>query len=256
MSLTKTLQFDDDVLTVIDGMTWGQHGVSFTGTIQDQLARELYVKVNKALTAMGGKWNRTAGAHLFPTDPRPHVDGLLDSGALTVERDGYFSTPHDIGLQMADLACLARDCIVLEPSAGTGELAEAILEAEPTCRVWCGEKNPDRVAVLKSKGFTAWKWDFLTRHDHHDRIIQNPPFENLQDIDHVLHAYDCLTPGGVLVSVMSEGAFFREDRKAQVFRQWIDTVQHDIVDLQVGAFRSSGTDIKTRIVRIQRVGAE
>ena len=255
MVLTKVLQFDDDVLTVIDGMTWEQHGASFAGMIQGQLDRSLYVKVNKALAAMGGKWNRKRGAHIFKTDPRPEIDGLLDTGSLTVERDGYFPTPAPIGEAMARMATLKPGCVVLEPSAGTGELAEAILGVEPTALVICGEKNAARVDVLRAKGLDARQWDFLQYEGQHRYIIQNPPFEESQDIAHVLHAYDCLKPGGVLVSVMGEGAFFREDRKAQVFRQWLDTVRHDIVNLQAGAFHSSGTDIKARIVRIVRVGA-
>jgi hypothetical protein len=250
--LTKTLHFEDDVLDVIRAMTWEQRDGAFAGVITAQLDRALYVRTNKALAAMGGKWDRRAKAHLFPTDPRPHVTGLLEDGELVVEKDGYFVTPHEIGVTMALMAELIPGRVVLEPSAGTGELAEAILDTDPTQNIICGEKNADRVDTLLRKGFHAKQWDFLAEDVRFERIVQNPPFEKMQDVDHVLHAYDCLTPGGILVSVMSESPFFRNDEKAVSFRCWLDLVEHEVVSLEAGAFQSSGTGVKTRIVKIRK----
>jgi 16S rRNA G1207 methylase RsmC len=56
----------------------------------------------------------------------------------------------------------------------------------------------------------------------YDRIVMNPPFENGQDIAHVEHAYELLSPGGRLVTVMSEGPFFRQDKNAASFRNWLE----------------------------------
>jgi len=252
MGLTKKLTFDDNVLDVVRGMEWQPHGHGMSATITRQLDRTLYLKVKKAIEAMGGKWVRKEQAHIFPTDPRPQVEGLLENGELTVTRDGYFPTPYSIGTKMARLAELEPGCVVLEPSAGTGELAQAILEIEPTAQVVCGEKDAQRVEVLKSKGLDARQWDFLEYDGRHKYIIQNPPFEELQDIDHVLHAYECLVPGGVLVSVISESPFFRTDEKAEVFRRWLADMQHQVVDLERGAFSESGTGVKARIVVIKK----
>ena len=43
----------------------------------------------------------------------------------------------------------------------------------------------------------------LGHHGKYDRILMNPPFEKLQDIDHVRHCFDQLKEGGVLVAVMA-----------------------------------------------------
>ena len=83
--LTKTLRFESNVLDILRAMEWqndGRLGIITGG----QLDRALYVKVNKALEAMGGKWNRKAGGHIFSEDPRPQVEGLLETNSLTVNR--------------------------------------------------------------------------------------------------------------------------------------------------------------------------
>ena len=80
----------------------------------------------------------------------------------------------------------------------------------------------------------------------------NPPFENLQDIDHVLHAFKFLKPGGRLVAVMSPGPFFRKDRKCQDFREWFDSLGGEAVDLPEGSFKESGSGINTKLVVIDK----
>jgi len=81
-------------------------------------------------------------------------------------------------------------------------------------------------------------------------IIMNPPFEHAQDIQHVQHAYQFLAEGGTLVSIMSEGTFFREN--AQDFRGWLNELSGYDEDLPAGAFKESGTNVKTRIVVINK----
>ena len=58
---------------------------------------------------------------------------------------------------------------------------------------------------------------------------------------------DCRTPG-LLVAIMSEGAFFRETVKARTFRAlnpWSEC-------LPEGTFKSSGTMIRSRLVRLEK----
>ena len=58
----------------------------------------------------------------------------------------------------------------------------------------------------------------------YDRIIMNPPFGDRRDAEHVRHAYSLLKPGGRLVAIMGEGVFFGKDKKADDFREWLDTL--------------------------------
>lgn len=85
-----------------------------------------------------------------------------------------------------------------------------------------------------------------------NRVVMNPPFTRHQDIDHVRHAYDLLDAGGILVAIMCESTFFRTDKKSVEFRDFLDSVYAQAIKLEPGAFRESGTDVVTRIVKIRK----
>ena len=245
---TKTVDVPDDVLAILARMEWSQNGDDTHGVVVEQLERKMYVKTNKVIELLGGKWNRKAKAHIFQTDPRPALGLIAESGQIEVVREGYFPTPHSVGVTMAVMADLHPGIDVLEPSAGTGDLIRAILEVEPSCNVQVIEIDDGRRAQLEQDGYDVIGIDFFTHHDKHDRIIQNPPFEQLQDIDHVLHAFDCLNPGGILVSIMCESPFFRNDHKAREFRAWLAEQTNEVVALSAETFNG----VKTRLVRIDK----
>jgi len=244
--LTKILQFDNDVLAVLRTMGWqddGKLGILTCG----QLDRKLYVRVNKALNAMGGKWNRSKGGHIFPLDPRPQVEGLIENGVLTVECDSFFETPPEVVAHMVELVQPIGD--VLEPSAGLGAIADRLPISK--AHILCIEKNEQRAAKLREKGYVVQCGDFLTMTPGvFDTIFMNPPFEEGQDIGHVQHAFECLALGGVLVSVMSVGPFFRSDRKATAFREWLDRIGGYTIDLPLNSFKHSGTSVNACLVVI------
>ena len=84
----------------------------------------------------------------------------------------------------------------------------------------------------------------------------NPPFERGQDAEHVQHAYERLKPGGRLVAIMSNGPFFRSDKKAEGFRNWLDTVDGSHEELPEGSFAGKDafrqTGVNTRLVVIDK----
>lgn len=253
--LTKTLKFDEDVLSVIRSMEWDEGGT--VGKLIGQLDRKLYERVNKALEVMGGKWNRKVGGHSFSSDPRPQVEGLLTNGALTVERDGFFETPEKVISQMLEFVKILPGMLVLEPSAGRGAIAKK-LDALGA-RVICVEKNEKRADELRKAGFVTVCRDFLDfspnknlSPTYYDAILMNPPFEELQDIDHVRHAYELLRNESVMVSVMSESPFFRTDKKSVTFRKWLEEVGGDSYELPEGSFKESGTGVQARLVVIRK----
>lgn len=247
--LTKTLQFDDDVLAIIRTMDWrddGKLGVLMCG----QLDRKLYKRTNKALEAMGGKWNRSKGGHVFLFDPRLQVKGLIENGALTIERDGFFETPPEVVMCMVELTWPVGH--VLEPSAGLGAIADHLPIGKE--HILCIEKNVQRVEELRKKGYAVQCGDFLAMTPGtFDTIFMNPPFEEGQDIDHVQHAFECLALGGTLVSVMSEGPFFRSDNNATAFREWFNQVGGESKYLPRESFRRSKTSVSARLVVIAKV---
>ena len=266
MTLTKTLRFDEDVQDVLAGMKVEPFNGGFLGVLTcGQLERKLYERTNKALEALGGKWNRKAGGHIFPTDPRQQLNGVVEEGTLTVARDGFFETPRAVVEKMLELAPLAKHSqLILEPSAGMGAILKVLL-ADKTAK-WhmfeAIEKNEQRRQYLEEYlPVKVVGSDFLTYQlpeysdgsgpmCRYDRIYMNPPFEEGQDIDHVRHAYSLLVKGGQMVSVMSTGAFYRSDHKATAFRKWLEEAGGQTYDLPEGSFKESGTGVNTVLVVI------
>lgn len=256
--LTKTLVFDDDILDILCDMEWIENGL-FGKLTCGQLERDMYVKVNKALEAMGGKWNRKLGGHVFKTDPRGQVEGLLENGTLTVEKDGFFETPEAVVNRMMELVPLKFTVLIMEPSAGLGAIIKKLyLHGATGMQFIAIEKNFDRVQELKkleTKGLYCMDFLKYERVDPYwapKLIYMNPPFEERQDVDHVKHAYEVLADGGSMVSVMAESAFFRQDKKSVEFREWLKVVGGQSEKLPAGSFKESGTMVNARLVVIHK----
>jgi hypothetical protein len=67
-----------------------------------QLSRSLYLEVNECQMALGGKWNRKRGGHVFEGDPRDALDQVVLTGGLFTDRKrdfGFFETPHYVDKQ-------------------------------------------------------------------------------------------------------------------------------------------------------------
>ena len=218
-----------------------------------QLDRKLYERVDKALRNAGGLWNKKAKAHIFPTDAQPKLIAMLGTGVSIDEkkRDQAFFTPRELAAHVASIADV-RGHNVLEPSAGWGAIAEACWLAGAAC-VDCIEINPENETRLTGLGdvFIA---DFLSVRpadldkEPYERIVMNPPFTKNQDIAHVRHALKWLKPGGVLVAIMLNN---------QTRKGFVDlNVEYDpeIEEIDRGAFKESGTNIPTLIVKIQTEG--
>jgi protein-L-isoaspartate O-methyltransferase len=166
---------------------------------------------------------------------------------------GFFPTPEHLVERMLQEANLNTGMRVLEPSAGIGSIADRIRNLWIEPEVW--EYSSTLSSHLEKKWYKVVSDDFTTMptSEKYDRIIMNPPFESLQDVDHVMKAYDHLNPGGRIVAIMSESPFFRGDKKATQFREWLDTVWYS-EKLPEGTFKDAlkSTGVNTRIVIIDK----
>ncbi|MCP1357404.1 LPD38 domain-containing protein [Aneurinibacillus migulanus] len=167
--------------------------------------------------------------------------------------DGFFPTPTPIVKDMVERADIQTGDKVLEPSAGKGNIADIIREHHPDNALDVVEYNNSLASFLEEKGHNVVGSDFLEHKGKYDKIIMNPPFEKGQDIDHVRHAYELLKPGGKIVAIMSEGPFYRSDKKATAFREWMEKVG-GISEEMDGAFKQAErqTGVKTRLVEIEK----
>ena len=131
---------------------------------------------------------------------------------------------------------------ILEPSAGTGRLIDA-LDAVPGVDVVAVEISHTLADNLRRRSQTRTDVrcaDFLalTPDDlgTFDRIVMNPPFERGSDIKHIEHARGFLKPGGRLVAVCANGPRQRE-KLQPIAAEWID--------LPAGTFAEQGTGVNT-----------
>jgi len=171
---------------------------------------------------------------------------------IGVKIPGYFNTPPAVVERLISVADLRPGQRVLEPSAGAGDIADAIRAQGLVPDVV--EVASSLRKILEAKGYNLVGYDFLEYNGGpYERIVMNPPFENAQEIDHVLHAYQLLAPGGRIVSVMSEGPFFRSDKKSETFRDFVDNYGWS-EKLPEGSFLKSrnSTGVNTRLVVIEK----
>lgn len=163
---------------------------------------------------------------------------------------GYFPTPRAVVERMLEEAGIEPGMRVLEPSAGKGNIADMIREKDPNATLEVIEIQKTLRDVLEAKEHNVLsETDFLQYNpeEKYDRIIMNPPFEQGQDMEHVQHAYELLKPGGRLVSIMSEGPFFRGDKKATAFREWLDELGGTNEKLPEKSFTGKDADRQTGV---------
>jgi len=237
-------RIDEETLAILSRVTVEGNNIFLTC---GQLDRKQYKSVNDVLENMGGKWNKKGKCHVFPEDPADKLEQVLLSGEIVQPKKyGYFPTPPDLAKRLVDLAEIEPGMTVLEPSAGQGGIADFI---STNCHIDCIELLPENVKVLEQKGYKTMCADFLTIEPSglYDRVVMNPAFEKQTDIDQVTHAWKCLKPGGKLVSIMSSGVMFRENKKTVEFRKLVD--EHGYIErLPDGSFKESGTMVNTCIV--------
>lgn len=175
------------------------------------------------------------------------IDGLQFS-----DIPGYFPTPPAVVSQLLYHAQICEGDVVLEPNGGSGAILDEVCRLTKNVKTY--EVNFTLSEILQLKGFDVTQGDFTEVQPEaiYDRVVMNPPFENLQDADHVQHAFQFLKSGGRLVAVMSPSAFQRGDKKSVAFRCWFDLVGGDKFDLPEGSFKASGTGVSTVMVVIDK----
>lgn len=153
---------------------------------------------------------------------------------------GFFPTPPALIQRMLAAADIREGQLILEPSAGKGDIADAIRARHgATVAVTCVERSYKLREILAAKGHDLAKHDDIMEcdaHDFYDAAIMNPPFERGSDADHVRKVYDMLKPGGRLVAIVSGGTLQRSDRKATDFQNWLSDLDAYTETIDAGSF--------------------
>jgi 16S rRNA G1207 methylase RsmC len=166
---------------------------------------------------------------------------------------GYFPTPEPLVKMMLECADIEDGMRILEPSAGSGAIADAVKAAGFSSMLGVCEINYQLHDLLALKGHFVIGRDCLedVQAQYH-RILMNPPFEKNQDIAHVRAMYDHLTDDGVLVAILSPHFEYAQDRASVDFRAWLDEVGANWMEIPAGAFKQSGTQVATRLMIIDK----
>ena len=170
----------------------------------------------------------------------------------------FFPTPAATAQQMVEMAGVKPGMKVLEPSAGNGNIAEQLRAAGGD--VDTVEVSSSLRDILEAKGFNNVDHDFMDYNPGpiYDAIVMNPPFGNGADMDHIQHAYAMLKPGGKLIAIAGEGAFFRGGSKETAFRDWLDENNASVEKLPEGTFSDrklmNTTNTNARLIEIEKSG--
>jgi predicted RNA methylase len=208
-----------------------------------------------------------------PTGAQDRIDEIIVAGEVTTEREtrqklGFFATPPALARELVHAAEVGPGDVCLEPSAGDGALVRPILACNAT--VLCIERDEARRKALLELArdpkcvVDAFVDDFMA-FPHagaaenlpqvFDRVVMNPPFVKVgigDHIDHVLHAFEQLAPGGTLATILPISVTFRRDTRHTLFRTWYANGRHELTVLPEDAFASSGTRVKTVMLKVQK----
>lgn len=223
-----------------------------------KLDRSLYEEVNEVLVRLGGKWKGgKVAAHLFPFDVTEQLQAIVDTELMPPKNPlAFFPTPDFLVREMLSYVGDLDGKRVLEPSAGTGAIADAVRGTYPNVELGLIEIDPFRASILRKKGYVnVVEADFLeVQHDRqYDCILMNPPFSVEGDktayLTHIQKAYELLAPGGRLVAIAAPGFTFRSDKKHTAFRELVGS---NYSEVDAGSFKESGTNIKTVLLWLDK----
>ncbi len=170
--------------------------------------------------------------------------GLRAGKVEVVTAPTLFQTPKPTAEYVIELADISAGMRVLEPSAGTGALLDALPFVVDVVAV---EIVYSLVRILREKypAYSIVDGDFLEVWRGlglFDRIIMNPPFDHGLDIRHILYARELLAPDGRLVAICADGP-----RQRDAFESIADLYE----PLPADTFAAQGTRVRTAIVVLE-----
>ena len=248
-----------------EGIKWSVEEILRHCTLEDNVLKLPQVQFNKKSYAEAKKWIEEAGGSwqggkvqgfTFPFNAERVFSILREGKRCNLQQDfQFFATPPEVADWLVMLAGgVHEDEKVLEPSAGTGSIIDAIHRSCPDVIVDCYELMPENKEILSKKDNICILGDDFTKCDvaQYDKIIANPPFSKNQDIRHVRRMYECLNPGGVLAAITGPHWEFGSESECKDFRQWLEDNGGKKFEIKEGTFKESGTGTKTIAIVINK----
>ena len=137
----------------------------------------------------------------FEYRPNEVIAETIRTGLLPDQKSHqYYPTPPQLAATVVALAEIGDLDECLEPSAGTGGIADLL----PQSRTTCLDISPLHCKVLTAKGFSTVCADFLAWEPGRrwSRIVMNPPFSDGRALAHLEKAASLLSDTGRLVAIL------------------------------------------------------
>lgn len=171
----------------------------------------------------------------------------------------FYPTPLKLAEKMISKINFKNVNTILEPSAGKGDLLEALIEIKPAFgnpeqkSIECIEIDPDLNATLIGKGYTVIDNDFLiySGTKQYDLILANFPFSNGDK--HLLKALDILFSGQICCLINAETLKNPYTNTRKVLKKRLEDMNAEIEyieDAFTGAQRKSDVEVALVYVNI------
>lgn len=234
-------------------------------SVRPPMTNKEYDNLKYRIENLGGHWRERFGGFVFDIDPMP---ALRDANTWKPIKQSQYSkwkimrqfypTPDDLAKYVVELAEIEDHHLILEPSAGSGALLRPIGR---TSNIMAIEIDDGLATGLMEVGYgTVINSSFEKAIQDgdvgqwFDRVVMNPPFgPNQLDIKHIMMAYKCLKPNGILVAIMSENDLYYDTPCTKEFNEFLKSVDAHVEEVPFRSFLASGTRVDTVIVKIKKL---
>lgn len=232
--------------------------------------RATYEIFDEVLCRLRGKWYRKKG-HRFPYNPTAAIAAVVASGVMPAKNPlAYFPTPMRVAREVVSLlSWWPSRTRVLEPSAGSGALVQAVLEDWPGSDVLAMELDPLNAAQLRARSWERPDWsdpeqehepeimeaDFtqIEPREVAGLVVMNPPFavkgDSMAWETHMRRAWDWLVPEGRIACIAPGNVWNgRGTKRAKAAREWLRSIGAKVYALDRGSFVESGTGVDACVI--------
>lgn len=216
-----------------------------------------YQKIKQQFTKAGGVYCRF-GFDFSEGNAIETYEAVLTGQKVKSKKQefAFFATGSKASTNVTNRVDIQPGKRIFEPSAGGGAIADKVREhgVEPIVNdLW-----DTNTQVLRDKGYEPHTMDFLqmTPADiggEVDIIVGNPPWGNLVDQDHFLHALTFLKEGGEICMLISNTALTLTTKKAQAFQEFLKVSNAHIESVPSGSFED--TKVCGQLVHIKNYRA-
>lgn len=207
-----------------------------------------FLKTFKCKRCKVGKQTAFKNQGEFSNEQILKIGKELKGVSLSTKFD-FFPTPAELVKKVHSLVEIKSDDLILEPSAGAGDLIRGLDKKN----IVCVELNSILATILKEKKYNVKNIAFedFEPEQKFDKILMNPPFSKRLDAKHILRAFEMLKNGGELVAIHSCGILYATDKISTEFRNLCDKYKVYQEKIPDGMFADSakGTKIETCITK-------